>query len=72
MLNQLMLMGTYAKLRFGKWFSDEKGGNEIVMAVVLMGIGVLLAIVFKDKVIQLLETLFAKVSSNAQSAIDGK
>lgn len=71
-MTQLKFFGTYAKAKFGKWFSDEKGEVNIIATVVLMGIAVILALVFKEKVKELLELLFSKLTENATNAIDSK
>ncbi|MEE1124899.1 MAG: Flp1 family type IVb pilin [Acutalibacteraceae bacterium] len=71
-MQQLMLMGTVAKMRLREFFSDEKGEVNIVAIVVLIGIAVLLALVFKEQVTGLLETLFGTITENANSAVSGE
>lgn len=58
MMQNFMLMATMAKMKLRKLFSDEKGEVTIVTIVVLIGIAVLLALIFKDQIEGLLETLF--------------
>lgn len=72
MMQQLMLMGAVAKMRLREFFSDEKGEVNIVAIVVLIGIAVLLALVFKEQVTGLLETLFGTITENANSAVSGE
>jgi len=71
MMQNLMLMGTMAKMKLRKFFSDEKGEVNIVAIVVLIGIAVLLALIFKDQIEGLLETLFGTITENANDAVGG-
>lgn len=71
MLQNMMLMGTIAKMKLRKFFSDEKGEVNIVAIVVLIGIAVLLALIFKDQIESLLETLFGTITENANDAVGG-
>lgn len=71
MMQNLMLMGTMAKMKLRKFFSDEKGEVNIVAIVVLIGIAVLLALIFKDQIESLLETLFSTITENANDAVGG-
>lgn len=71
MMQNLMLMGTMAKMKLRKFFSDEKGEVNIVAIVVLIGIAVLLALIFKDQIESLLETLFGTITENANDAVGG-
>jgi len=71
-MTQLKLMGTYAKAKLAKWFSDEKGEVNIIATVVLMGIAVILALIFKDKVKELLDVLFETLTKNAKDAMNSK
>lgn len=72
MMQNLMLMGTMAKMKLRKLFSDEKGEVNIVAIVVLIGIAVLLALIFKDQIEKLLETLFKTISENANKVVGGE
>lgn len=71
MMQNLMLMGTMAKMKLRKFFSDEKGEVNIVAIVVLIGIAVLLALIFKDQIESLLETLFGTITEKANDAVGG-
>lgn len=66
------MMATLAKLKMKQLFTDEKGEVNIVMMVVLIGIGVLLAVVFKNQIIDLLNTLFGSLKDSANGAILGE
>lgn len=51
------------------FLTDEQGDVNIVSIVVLIGIAVLLAILFREQIEKLLETLFSTISGNASDAI---
>lgn len=51
---------------------EEKGAVDIVAIVVMIGIAVLMAVLFKDKIGSLLNTLFGNITSNAQDAVKNK
>lgn len=71
MMQNLMMLGSMAKLKLRSFFSDEKGEVNIVAIVVLIGIAVLLALIFKEQIEGLLETLFGTITENANSAVGG-
>ena len=49
--------------------NDEKGEVNIVAIVVLIGVAVLLAIVFKDQIIELLNKLFETITKTATDVV---
>lgn len=51
--------------------TDENGEVNIVVIVVLIGIAIILALIFKDKIIELLETLFGNINQKATDAVTG-
>lgn len=69
MVQNLMMLGSMARLKLRQLFSDEKGEVNIVAIVVLIGIAVLLALFFKEQIQGLLETLFGTIEKSATSAI---
>ncbi len=69
LIQNLMLFGNFAKFKLRQLFTDEKGEVNIVAIVVLIGIAVLLAIVFRQKIEELLETLFGTIQGSATDAI---
>lgn len=71
MMQNLMIMGSMAKMNMRQFFSDEKGEVNIVAIVVLIGIAVLLALIFKEQIEKLLESLFETISKNATDAVGG-
>ena len=71
MLNNLQMYALIAKMKLRELFTDEKGEVNIVAIVVLIGIAVLLALVFKDRIEALLNTLFGTIEENANNAVGG-
>ena len=65
---QMFAMNAKAKLH--KFFKEEKGEVNIVTMVVLIGIAVLLAIVFKDAIKGLIEDLLEGISGKAKSVTE--
>lgn len=57
-------------VNFMTFVEDEKGAVDLVTIVVLIGIAVVLAIFFREKIQELLESLFGTISGNATSAIN--
>ena len=60
-----------AKYRLRAFLTDEEGDVNIVSMVVLIGIAVLLAIVFRDAIKNLINNLLATISGNATDAVNG-
>lgn len=71
MIQNMMLFGNMVKFKLKKLFTDEKGEVNIVAIVVLIGIAVLLALIFKDQIKILLERLFKTIGNNADQAVGG-
>ena len=51
------------------FFYNEEGDVNIVSMVVLIGIAVLLAVIFKNNIKDLLDVLFKAISGNAETAV---
>lgn len=51
------------------FITDEKGDVNIVSIVVLIGIAVLLAVIFRDRIETLIGTLFDTIDNSAAEAI---
>lgn len=51
-------------------FLDETGAVDIVAVVVLIGIAVVLAVLFRTQIEGVLNTLFGSISQNANKAIE--
>ena len=58
-----------AEAKIRKFFSKENGEVNIVVIVVLIGIAVLLALLFKNEISKLLKDMFSKIGGNAGGAI---
>lgn len=71
-MQNLMMLGTMAKIKLRNFFSDEKGEVNIVAIVVLIGIAVILALVFKEEITKLIQTLVKTITGNASKAIEVK
>lgn len=70
MLQNIRLMSFAAKMRMKELLSDERGEVNIVAIVVLIGIAVLLAIVFKDEIGGLIRDLLQTIRGNATSVVN--
>ena len=69
MLNYLDGMWFVAKKRFMDFLKAEEGEVNIVSIVVLIGIAIALALVFRGQIIRLLNNLFTTINNNATDAI---
>lgn len=65
----LKLMAMKVQSKFREFISNERGDVNIVSIVVLIGIAVLLAILFKDQIAKLLKSMFEAISENATNTI---
>ena len=72
MMYALKSMSMFTKTMVKRFLSDEKGEVNIVAIVVLIGIAVLLALIFKDQITGLLETLFGTITESATDAVTKK
>ena len=72
MLQTLHMMAMVAKYKLAQKLSEEKGEVNIVAIVVLIGIAVLLALIFKGQIEDLLETMFGTITKNAVEAVGGQ
>ena len=70
MLQKMMILGSIAKMKLRDLFTDEKGEVNIVAIVILIGIAVILALIFKDQIKALLETLFGTFTNKATDAVN--
>ena len=70
-MKNLMLLKMWIKAKLGKFVSDEKGEVNIVAIVILIGIAVVLAIVFRNAIMDLITTLLNQITGGAQNAITG-
>lgn len=68
----LGMMATVARIKVKKLFTDEKGAVDIVAIVVLIGIAVLLAVLFKDQIGNLIKTLLETITGDAKNTVTEK
>lgn len=58
-----------AKTAVNSFIADEKGDVNVVSIVVLIGVAVLLALIFKDAISGLINDLINTISGNASNAV---
>lgn len=68
-MRKLDMMYLKTKQMVTNFFYDEQGDVNIVSMVVLMGVAVALALVFKDKIRDIINTLTGSVQDKADAAI---
>lgn len=69
MLNVVDRMYIAAQARWNKFRKEERGDVNIVSIVVLCGIVIALALLFKEKLVQLIETVMGQIQGNAEDAV---
>lgn len=69
MLSNLKIMALSAKCALRRFFTKENGDVNVVSIVVLIGIAVVLAIIFRDAISSLIEDLLDTIRGNAEGAI---
>ncbi|MBQ3196168.1 MAG: flagellin-like protein [Clostridia bacterium] len=69
LMQKIKFAGMAAKAKLRKFFSDEKGEVNIVAIVVIIGIAVLLALIFKEQISNLLTSLFGTINQSATNAV---
>lgn len=70
MLQKLDSLWFMARYKMHAFLTDEDGDVNIVSMVVLIGIAVLLAIVFRDAIKTLITNLLDTISQNATDAVN--
>lgn len=69
-MRKLDMMYLKTKQMVTNFFYDEQGDVNIVSMVVLIGVAVLAAVLFKSKIKSLIDTLFNKIGGNADGAVN--
>lgn len=69
MLSNLKLMALSAKCALRRFFTKENGDVNVVSIVVLIGIAVALAIIFRNTISDLIGQLLDTISGNAKDAV---
>lgn len=70
MTSKIMSMMIKAQLKIESFFRNEDGEVNIIAIVVLIGIAILLALIFKDRISALINSMFDTIDTNAQNAIN--
>ena len=70
MMNMLMGMVLKAQSKVESFFKKEDGEVNIIAIVVLIGIAILLALIFKGRIAALINSLFDTIDQNAQNAVN--
>lgn len=65
-LDRMYVMAMCAANRF---WTEEKGAVDLVTIVVLIGVAVALAVIFRNQVSNLINSLFSTIGGNAEEAI---
>ncbi len=69
MTSLIMTAAFAAKQKIQNFITNEKGEVNIVTTVVLIGVGVVLALLLKDLLLDLVNTLMGNIETNATTAI---
>lgn len=69
MMNAFRSLCIMAYCQVRSFVKEEKGAVDIVAVVVLIGIAVVLAVLFRTRIQALLETLMDTIEGNATSAV---
>lgn len=69
MMNAINLLFLKLCVSTKSFIKEEKGAVDIVAIVVLIGIAVLLAVLFKTQVSNLLRSLFEQITGQATTAV---
>ena len=59
-----------AMIRVQNFVKEERGAVDIVAIVVMIGIAVLLAVLFRKRIEGLLKSLFGTIEGNATNAVN--
>lgn len=70
MMNMLTGIVMKARLKVESFFKKEDGEVNIIAIVVLIGIAIILALIFKDRISSLINSLFDTIDQNAQNAVN--
>lgn len=65
-LNRLYIV---LSMQVNNFLEEEKGAVDLITIVVLIGIAIVLAVVFRDKMKEILNTLLGNIQSSATSAM---
>ena len=69
MMQSIVGFKLWAQAKFNKLMRDEKGEVNIVAIVILIGIAVALAIIFRGAIVNLIKSLLNQITGSANNAI---
>ncbi|MCD7801601.1 MAG: flagellin-like protein [Clostridiales bacterium] len=69
MIGMLSTVYAWAMCKWNEFKTEESGAVDIVAIVVMIGIAVILAVLFRTQIESLLSSLFTTIESNATSAV---
>ena len=69
-MNTLTMIYVWIRVKFAKFIHDEKGVSAIVATVVLVGIAVVLAILFKDAIGDLITEMLNKIKTQGNETLE--
>lgn len=70
LFQQMNVWCSYVWFKLKNFFESEKGAVDIIAIVVMIGIVVLVALVFKDQLAQLINDLFKDIGGQASNAVN--
>lgn len=71
-LDEMYLSGkTWAECKLRNFLQNEEGDVNIVSIVVIIGIVIIIAAIFREQITSLITSLFTKIGTNADKAITG-
>ena len=71
MVNMLTNLYIAVMLGIQRFRKEERGAVDIVAIVVMIGIAVILAVLFRKQIAALLRSLFGTITENATNAVSG-
>ncbi len=69
-MSNLTMLKMWLQTKLGKFLLDEKGEVNIVAMVILIGIAVILAIIFKDAIVGLINNLLNQINGNVNNVMN--
>ena len=70
MLNSLLMAKLWIEAKFNRFLRDENGEVNIVAIVILIGIAVALALVFRQEIMKLIKDLLNKITTTGMAAAE--
>jgi len=69
MLEVLDALYIGAMIHIKNFFTDEKGSVDLVTIVILVAIAIGLAVIFKNKIVEILTNMFDSMDQNTQNIV---